>query len=396
VGIRGVRIQAIVRELHDEKIDVIEWNADPAAYIAKAISPARVSGVYLNDRASGGKTATVVVPEDQLSLAIGRDGQNARLAAKLTGWRIDIKSLPEAATDTLERVRTDPAMATILESEADLIHNVETALAKKAEGRPLTPEEFDNLNLFVDRVERRTASRRQAEKKTEERQRQEIRASLPAESFETKLFDTGIPEHVIHTLTEAGYESIGDLIVQLKMNPDEILALQGIGPRAMQEIQRFADEYLARPIEAPEAPEPAEAVLVVEAPEAAPVVEAVEPVPGSEAISEAPSEVPEAVAAELAPIPVEEVEEVIAVGEAEPAAEAEEELPVSLDELFALKPEVLEVTESTEEEEEGDSKRGKKGKKKKKHVEVEYDPDRDLMMVRKKHKRGGEPWEWTE
>jgi N utilization substance protein A len=92
VGIRGVRIQAIVRELHDEKIDVIEWNPDPVAFIAKAISPARVSGVYLNDHNEGSKTATVVVPEDQLSLAIGRDGQNARLAAKLTGWRIDIKS----------------------------------------------------------------------------------------------------------------------------------------------------------------------------------------------------------------------------------------------------------------------------------------------------------------
>ncbi|MGW8249524.1 MAG: transcription termination factor NusA, partial [Anaerolineales bacterium] len=108
VGIRGVRIQAIVRELNDEKIDVIEWNPDPAAYIAKALSPARVNGVYLNEHAKGTKTATVVVPEDQLSLAIGRDGQNARLAAKLTAWRIDIKSLPEAASDALYKLQNDP------------------------------------------------------------------------------------------------------------------------------------------------------------------------------------------------------------------------------------------------------------------------------------------------
>ncbi|NTU76090.1 MAG: transcription termination/antitermination protein NusA, partial [Anaerolineaceae bacterium] len=107
VGLRGVRIQAIVRELHDEKIDVIEWNNDPALFIAKAISPARVSGVYLNEINSGGKTATVVVPEDQLSLAIGRDGQNARLAAKLTGWRIDIKSLIEASSDSLQKLKAD-------------------------------------------------------------------------------------------------------------------------------------------------------------------------------------------------------------------------------------------------------------------------------------------------
>jgi N utilization substance protein A len=114
VGIRGVRIQAIVKELHDEKIDVIEWNPDPAIFISKAISPARVSGVYLTDqRSSNGKTATVVVPEDQLSLAIGRVGQNARLAAKLTGWRIDIKSLPEAATDALYKLKNDPTLGPV-------------------------------------------------------------------------------------------------------------------------------------------------------------------------------------------------------------------------------------------------------------------------------------------
>ena len=155
VGIRGVRIQAIVRELHDEKIDVIEWNSDPAMYIAKAISPARVSGVYLNERVSGGKTATVVVPEDQLSLAIGRDGQNARLAAKLTGWRIDIKSLPEAAGDTLNRIRTEAALASFLETDATVIENVEAALAKKAEGRPLTPEEFE-VSVSLCRPGRKT------------------------------------------------------------------------------------------------------------------------------------------------------------------------------------------------------------------------------------------------
>ncbi len=107
VGIRGVRIQAIVRELHDEKIDVIEWNPDPAAFIAKALSPARVNGVFLDDSGDT-KTATVVVPEDQLSLAIGRDGQNARLAAKLTAWRIDIKSLPEATSEALFKLQEQP------------------------------------------------------------------------------------------------------------------------------------------------------------------------------------------------------------------------------------------------------------------------------------------------
>ena len=97
VGMQGKRIQPIVKELCGEKIDVIEWNPDPALFIAKAISPAKVIGVYL----SGGRNTTVVVPDDQLSLAIGKDGQNARLAAKLTNWRIDIKSVSEAAADIL-------------------------------------------------------------------------------------------------------------------------------------------------------------------------------------------------------------------------------------------------------------------------------------------------------
>jgi N utilization substance protein A len=151
VGIRGVRIQAIVRELNDEKIDVIEYDSDPSAYIAKALSPARVNGVYLNEHAKGTKTATVVVMEDQLSLAIGRDGQNARLAAKLTGWRIDIKSLLEAAGDAIHRLQSDAEFASMAEIEAENTTRVEIILGKKSEGRPITPEEYQFMSQFADR-----------------------------------------------------------------------------------------------------------------------------------------------------------------------------------------------------------------------------------------------------
>jgi N utilization substance protein A len=98
---RGIRIQNIVRELHEEKIDVIEWVEDQHQFISKALSPARVTGVFLDDDPETGRTAVVVVPDDQLSLAIGREGQNARLAAKLTGWRIDIKSETESVETAL-------------------------------------------------------------------------------------------------------------------------------------------------------------------------------------------------------------------------------------------------------------------------------------------------------
>ncbi len=92
VGLRGIRIQNIVNELNGERIDVIQWDLDPARFVANALSPAQVLSVRANE---ADNTASVVVPDRQLSLAIGKEGQNARLAAKLTGWRIDIK--PESA-----------------------------------------------------------------------------------------------------------------------------------------------------------------------------------------------------------------------------------------------------------------------------------------------------------
>jgi transcription termination/antitermination protein NusA len=386
VGIRGVRIQAIVRELHDEKIDVIEWNADPALYIAKAISPARVSGVYLNERANGGKTATVVVPEDQLSLAIGRDGQNARLAAKLTSWRIDIKSLPEAVSDTLNRLHNDPALALMATQDVETIQHVEVLLAKKIEGRLLTQEEYDVLTQFVERVERRSASQRLAEKKIEDTRLLEIKATIPAARFEQSILNSGLPDHICFTLQEAGYLNTGDLAVKFKLDADAVLAIQGIGPKAMLEIGKLMDEIEVEakpvvveetPVETPEAivalPEvaaPLETPLVVVDPMAAEI--------GEKAGEEALVEGQEVLVAELK------------------VAEVEEEAQPTLDEIFALKPEVLDAVEgSGEEEEEGDDKKGKKkGKKKKTNVQIEYDPDRDLTIVRKKHKHGAEWEEW--
>ncbi len=140
VGMRGVRIQNIVNELGGEKIDVIEWNPDGERFVANALSPARVSDVLLLPELD--RTAMVVVPDNQLSLAIGKEGQNARLVAKLTGWRIDIKSESEATAEGLdelererlrmerkERVRTDDlleaARRILSEGEADLDSDLE-------------------------------------------------------------------------------------------------------------------------------------------------------------------------------------------------------------------------------------------------------------------------------
>ena len=113
VGQRGARVQAVVAELAGEKIDVIPWNDDPAVFVANALSPAQVLSVDIDEEK---RIASVTVPERMLSLAIGREGQNARLAARLTGWRIDIRSdvsvaEAKAATDQLEGEAETPAKA---------------------------------------------------------------------------------------------------------------------------------------------------------------------------------------------------------------------------------------------------------------------------------------------
>lgn len=127
VGVRGGRIQNVVNELGGEKIDVVQWSPDVASFIANSLSPAKVMNVLLNDVLDGGKTATVIVPDRQLSLAIGKEGQNARLAAKLTNWRIDIKSATEAAEETLgslDQIRIPP-------DEMDLLSLAEALLTRR-------------------------------------------------------------------------------------------------------------------------------------------------------------------------------------------------------------------------------------------------------------------------
>jgi len=411
VGIRGVRIQAIVRELNDEKIDVIEWNMDPAVYIAKALSPARVTGVYLNDVSRSTKTATVVVPEDQLSLAIGRDGQNARLAAKLTSWRIDIKSLPEAATDALHKLQSDGEYAFLQESEASNLPQLEAILAKKAEGRPVTPEEYQLLSQFVDRIERGIIRRRHVVKTEADERYKVVRESIPEKAFTIFLEDLPFSPRIYNVLSEAGFDTLGSLMLQIELDSDEILKLSGVGPKAMDEIKSIIASVkfpVAEVIE--EAPlaevEPAavEAVEVEEpiaefVEEAAPLE--VEPLPEAEPVLlEAPQE--EAAVTEpteVAAIAVAETELGELIPESVPAETVEEEEGEeehSLDTLFKLRPEVftgVEPEEEEEEEEGGLTKKGKKAKRKKrKFTEMEYDPDRDVMLVKRKRKRGGE-WE---
>jgi N utilization substance protein A len=132
VGLRGIRIQNIVNELNGERIDVIQWDPEPARLVANALSPAQVLSVKIDEV---NNTASVIVPDRQLSLAIGKEGQNARLAAKLTGWRIDIK--PESAvTEPLEPL---PEPTKVISGPAPTIAPDLTEGAEGAEALPAEP-----------------------------------------------------------------------------------------------------------------------------------------------------------------------------------------------------------------------------------------------------------------
>lgn len=147
VGMRGTRIQNIVNELNGEKIDVVQWNPDLSYFIANSLSPAKVMNVMLHDEQ--GKTAVVVVPDKQLSLAIGKEGQNARLAAKLTGWRIDIKSASEAAAEILQKAKESAAIRERMSEKLEILNLAATILADKE------PVDFmeGELNLLSEAIE---------------------------------------------------------------------------------------------------------------------------------------------------------------------------------------------------------------------------------------------------
>ena len=140
VGLRGIRIQNIVNELRGEKIDVVEWSDEAATFIANALSPAQVSNVELNQAEN---TAVVAVPDKQLSLAIGKEGQNARLAAKLTGWRIDIKSASaiEAEKASIDREAAKAGRRAVAEPEELIPETAEEAVS--VEGEEEIPGELE-------------------------------------------------------------------------------------------------------------------------------------------------------------------------------------------------------------------------------------------------------------
>jgi len=179
IGARGSRIQAVVNELRGEKIDVIRWSPDPATYIANSLSPARVDRVVLANTED--KQSLVLVPEDQLSLAIGKEGQNVRLAARLTGWKIDIKDInlyDEEAEMAKWAAQAEAAKARAAEREAELAELEEPELAETTE------VESDVESADVESLETSEATSTEVEETTEVESEDPLQSEVNGETEE--------------------------------------------------------------------------------------------------------------------------------------------------------------------------------------------------------------------
>ena len=272
VGMRGIRIQNIVKELHNEKIDVIEWNTDAEAFISKALSPARVTGVYLDDDPFEGRTAVVIVPDDQLSLAIGREGQNARLAAKLTGWRIDIKSVTETVQAALENLDAPP-LDSLAARYADLIAEAHRIMEKKQQELTVMPEEYKALGRFASIVEQALLAQRNEARELYLQEREAAKATLPPEMFKLPLDVLAVSQEILDILEP--YENVGEVMLACLVDETRVArkfaSLEG---SPMDDIQTALDlvtmanieELLAEAISIEDSEEPAIAVDEAEAP----------------------------------------------------------------------------------------------------------------------------------
>ncbi|MBN1811067.1 MAG: transcription termination/antitermination protein NusA [Anaerolineae bacterium] len=386
VGMRGVRIQSIVNELGGEKIDVIEWSPEPSTFIAKALSPAKVLSVQLEEDPAEGKTANVSVPDDQLSLAIGRAGQNARLAAKLTGWRIDIQGVTEAATWALQQVNEDSNVLPALGPVAELLPSAASILRQhEQEILPYTSEELITMRQVIESVRGYYASLRNAERArrleeelarraaieaAEAQRRETIEAALaliPPQARDVSLTEIGLSTRVLGHLQNADLGTVWDVLERSAEGDEGLLRLEGIGPKSLAEIKQCVD---ALELPETEAPPEEEVITEVAAPEVELAAVAVETVEEAEVEPELVVEAPKA------------VEEVLVE---EPVAE-----PVAVEGI----PEIV------FDEEEIDILAGEKPQKKgRRKRELVYDEELGEVVVVRRRKRGedaGELGDWEE
>ena len=274
VGLKGIRVQNIVRELSNERIDIVPWSPDPDTFITKAISPARVSKIDIDDRED---KIILVVEEDQLSLAIGRAGQNVRLAAKLTGWKIDILSEEEYRQRQAEiaAMRVDitelPGVGKKLAQEflkagvdsvQELVKWDQDQLQQIPGVGPATADKLlQAANEIIDQVEaehlKAMKARVRMKKKAQEEGVEEPVEAPAEESKEapeivaarglsvSKL--RGIGPKLVQALQQAGIESLQDLS---EADEESLLDVSGVGPATAERLLKTAEEGMQQIYEA--------------------------------------------------------------------------------------------------------------------------------------------------
>jgi N utilization substance protein A len=410
VGMRGMRIQNIVRELNEEKIDVIEWQLDAKQFISKALSPARVTGVYLDEDPDDGRTAIVIVPDDQLSLAIGREGQNARLAAKLTGWRIDIKSETEAVQTMLDNLNDEP-FASLAIQAPELVADAQRTMAKRDDGRTIMPEEFRSISRLANMAENALSDQRDAERQARLEEIEAVKLTVPPELFDYPVSQLVLPRLILDRLEPL--ENVGEIMWRFLIDEDRIASLlRGLPPSTFESVKAALDKTMEQAIMGelailPEADVadvlPAEPEAVMEDVTPAPVEEAAplepaheEPVAAVEA--DAPIEVAEIEAEEATPVapPVDEDEDDDeAVPAAFPVPPMEEVMPTPPPKpTYERKPEPeFEDVEDDADLEDVEGGGKKKGKKKKRQLVFDENSGRVVSRKKRKGSRARESWE---
>ena len=256
VGIRGMRIQSIVNELGGEKIDVVAWSPDTATFIANALSPAKVNYALLGEQGPDGRTATVVVPDDQLSLAIGKEGQNARLAAKLTGWRIDIKSRSESDSENLQPEGLMPALPS---RQRDILAMAEAILLGKGPApSPRKPDVVDEAAQTEPTPVQEQVAEVQVEPEAPE-EAKELELSILTEADALLREQGAYPTSREEPRVEAGVPALAgeDTASKPKMQTvEETPAPESAAPEPKKTVKRSRYEYVEdKDLEVLKAPE---------------------------------------------------------------------------------------------------------------------------------------------
>jgi len=241
VGMKGARVQAVVQELRGEKIDIVPYSEDPARFVCNAIAPAEVSRVVIDAETH---TMELIVPDDKLSLAIGKKGQNVRLASQLTGWRIDIHS--ESKVRELEE-HARRSMAEIEGSSDELAQTLFTLGWRSAEEVARAKVEelggVPGVGGDVGAAKLKEAAARQVELEKQRRVEAEERARAEAASNEARLLQVrGIGENTLPGLYKAGYNSVEK--INNEQDVDKLGESTGIGQTKARQLKHWVKVFL--------------------------------------------------------------------------------------------------------------------------------------------------------